>query len=1086
MARKARRVGGIEADFRLALAGLRQDVQEAGNILNRGFKNISNTLKLPQLAAGLQLVQAGFRGLGATIQTVGDAIERGQKFHELTTAFKNLYGASNALGDEALPRLRTALRGTVDDLSLLQTANSAALEGLSPEQFLRVAEAAEALGDAAGKTAKEALEELSRGLALGQERLLKQYIGLVDNKKAEEDYARSLGVTADQLTELGKLEAYRIAALDKIEERAKVSATTTRTAGDAYEQLGAALNNAATAMSNAANSSIVLEKSLTGSIGLVDRFSDGLSKLIRNLDLTIDRMFNLSNVAQIEEVLEDIAEVEAALAHVNKTLTSTPTLGKFLAGGGETKWAAERKPQLEAELAALKEKQKALTEIYKVEHAPPPAAPPVVTAPERKQLVNTLKAEKEAAKDAADALDDYNDKLREFTLSGVEDALSGAIERGDIENFQSFFLAWKGEFSKATEEALAESIGPEKAKELSEMIVGRESAKKIEEFARTLEEKQKEAYQNSIEFWRNTFENAITGVSFSLEDALKQIAVGFAAELASAMLSGISAIFSGIKSPQDLGGALGQIVLGELGIGTPGAASPFGGAAQGALSALGLGSLFEGGAAASTAGVILDTGAIVAADAIPAGATAIGSAAVPASGGILGGAGAAISAAAPYLAVAAIAATVGPTIYDAITDAFESPNPERTSREEGIGALEEIIKQRAGGSITLQGPQGPFELSNIVAGDSNRFRDTDWVAEMADWGEQASGTFVALGEALEEVLGISEDVGGQIGFILGENLLGNIDNARLAVAQLGFSFEQLKEGLLNAAIQGEMRWEEFNVNLRNLSEAFEPGLEAVGDFEAAFNQLVDSGGRGMIAVRAFQNIAIEAAEAGITTLDELKQRLIAQGADPEQVEAVIQAAVNRGITDLQQWANTSTEAAGSIVGDMEAISGSLHELWSSVTEDVNALNQALAEIPREVTTNIRVNIDDSALDELNSLNGGSTAPATEEPFSEFSAAGRIISSPTPYATSKGIGLMGEAGPEAILPLRRIGGKLGILAQIPSSRMGSAIINIDARGAERGVEQDILEALSLAEPRIVDAAVSAFVDRANRGFFGGRF
>lgn len=42
--------------------------------------------------------------------------------------------------------------------------------------------------------------------------------------------------------------------------------------------------------------------------------------------------------------------------------------------------------------------------------------------------------------------------------------------------------------------------------------------------------------------------------------------------------------------------------------------------------------------------------------------------------------------------------------------------------------------------------------------------------------------------------------------------------------------------------------------------------------------------------------------------------------------------------------------------------------------------------------------------------------------------GKVVDKPTIFPFAKGAGLMGEAGPEAVLPLTRIGGKLGVRAQ----------------------------------------------------------
>ena len=59
------------------------------------------------------------------------------------------------------------------------------------------------------------------------------------------------------------------------------------------------------------------------------------------------------------------------------------------------------------------------------------------------------------------------------------------------------------------------------------------------------------------------------------------------------------------------------------------------------------------------------------------------------------------------------------------------------------------------------------------------------------------------------------------------------------------------------------------------------------------------------------------------------------------------------------------------------------------------------------------------------------------------ARGGVVHSPTIFPFKNGIGLMGEAGSEAIMPLKRhSNGKLGVEA---SGGMGSVIVNVDAKG-----------------------------------------
>lgn len=94
--------------------------------------------------------------------------------------------------------------------------------------------------------------------------------------------------------------------------------------------------------------------------------------------------------------------------------------------------------------------------------------------------------------------------------------------------------------------------------------------------------------------------------------------------------------------------------------------------------------------------------------------------------------------------------------------------------------------------------------------------------------------------------------------------------------------------------------------------------------------------------------------------------------------------------------------------------------------------------------------------------------------------GSIVSNPTVFPFAKGVGLMGEAGPEAILPLKRgSNGKLGVSME---GGGGGVTVNnyIDARGADAGAEQRIRRAMAETEDRAVSRSVTQVQNMNQRG------
>jgi TP901 family phage tail tape measure protein/lambda family phage tail tape measure protein len=91
------------------------------------------------------------------------------------------------------------------------------------------------------------------------------------------------------------------------------------------------------------------------------------------------------------------------------------------------------------------------------------------------------------------------------------------------------------------------------------------------------------------------------------------------------------------------------------------------------------------------------------------------------------------------------------------------------------------------------------------------------------------------------------------------------------------------------------------------------------------------------------------------------------------------------------------------------------------------------------------------------------------------AKGGIVNSPTVFPFAKGVGLMGEAGPEAILPLKRgADGSLGVMASGGGGNT-NVVVNVDAKGSS--VEGDEQGANQLG--RVISAAVQSELIKQQR-------
>src|SRR6266851_2080804 len=156
--------------------------------------------------AAIGLISGAIVGLG----------EKGSTLIGIQEAFDRLAQSAGTTGDVLRGALTEGVKGTVSEMDLMQSTTRLLSTGmkLSAEQATLMGEAARALGKATGTDAASGLETLSGALTTGRVRGLQAQIGLIDLKKGEEEFAKSIGTTVGALNDAGKLEGKRIAILD--------------------------------------------------------------------------------------------------------------------------------------------------------------------------------------------------------------------------------------------------------------------------------------------------------------------------------------------------------------------------------------------------------------------------------------------------------------------------------------------------------------------------------------------------------------------------------------------------------------------------------------------------------------------------------------------------------------------------------------------------------------------------------------------------------------------------------------------------------------------------------------------------------
>ena len=181
----------------------------------------------------------------ATAFIVGKLGKQAASYEALKKANEALAKSIGTSSKEILAAIQKGTRGSVSELEKLRLANTAVTLGVveSAEDFEFLTDAAFRLGQAVGRNATEAFEDLSVGIGR-QSRLILDNLGLIVKVgKANEDYAKKLNKTTAELTDQEKRLAFREATFEAIRQKLEALGPATEGLGVKFGRLGAKISD---------------------------------------------------------------------------------------------------------------------------------------------------------------------------------------------------------------------------------------------------------------------------------------------------------------------------------------------------------------------------------------------------------------------------------------------------------------------------------------------------------------------------------------------------------------------------------------------------------------------------------------------------------------------------------------------------------------------------------------------------------------------------------------------------------------------------------------------------------------------------
>lgn len=331
-------LGNIFATLTIDGEEFRLELADAEDRLSGFQKTADSAFSLPRRAINLftgaiggvfnaiKRLVTGFFSLRTAIITALGAITT-ERFAELGSQIDNTQNSFNALVNTigasasfALGQFRQSVRGTVSDLELMQTANQALVLGVvqNVDELEKLGNAARRLGQATGRTATEGIRDLVTGIGRASPLILDNLGITIKVGEANNEYARSLGKLASELTDAEKRTAFQEAAFRAIDDALLKLGDDTETFGDKLERIRATFSNfTARIVSGTIPSLGRLADALSelGTGGIADRISEVVKTLVEDFTLLVETV-GPQAIDFFERLIEIAGQLQVVLSSI--------------------------------------------------------------------------------------------------------------------------------------------------------------------------------------------------------------------------------------------------------------------------------------------------------------------------------------------------------------------------------------------------------------------------------------------------------------------------------------------------------------------------------------------------------------------------------------------------------------------------------------------------------------------------------------------------------------------------------------------------------------------------------------------------